>query len=590
MSNSGDIRGGRVWARMVSYVKNRDPQCKLQLEGCTGKSETADHIIPVKDGGKNLPNNLQGTCQACNKKRGDKPLEEILPVSGEEQPQNTSQEAAGADLRPSQGLRLLFDGSEKPSHRKLLEGMGVTQFAWSFWRAYRRGFPKTKPYMLIDYFPDDAEIYVDSGWIQAAENLDGDDLAEYVKAYDQFLENNLWRISGATELHGIAVLDHDLWPVWTPEQGVSALFEVAERSSDVALPNQALEDPVIQTRIGALHRQFKTRFHAQNVANPDTLKNVPLATASTISWASPQMRGETIVWDGSRLVRYQAKMKKQARSRYKAVVEKAGLSHEKILADDATEVTKLAIWSYMQLEKSMSKKNPFHVHEGGEGGQIADIRQYLPSEGSEDSEGGAVDSSALATRNPDLTSVGRAPETRKAQDRRFLPVMGIDIREETEYVDGVPTLREKAHLTSNHASLRQCNSCVIAANCPAFKPDSECAFSLPVEVNTKDQLKSILNTMIEIQGQRVAFARYAEELNGGYPDPNLSQEMDRFFRMVKNVKELESNNEFVRLTVERQQAGGVLSSIFGERAQAVNQLENPTTSDTIIGKVLDPDS
>lgn len=582
---------------MVSYVKNRDPQCKLQLDGCTGKSETADHIIPVEAGGTNRPDNLQGTCQACNKKRGNKSMEEIRRQTLE-----TPQDASGDDLTASRplGVQLLMDGSEKPSHRKLLEGMEVNRFAWSFWRAWRRGFPKTKPYMLSDYFSDGAEIYVDSGWIQAKEKLDDAELAEYVAEYDKFLENNLWRVSGATEMHLDGVtqdfreryesqMGGTLWPVWAPADGQPALFELVAWSENIALTNEAMEDPIIQTRIGALTRQFKTRFHALNVANPDTLRSVPLATASTISWASPQMRGETIVWDGTRLVRYQAKMKQQARSRYKSVVEKAGLDHEKILADDANEVTKLAVWSYMQLEKSMNKKGPFHVIEGGNNDQTVTSSENPPSGGSGENPGDHVESSALEVRNPNMGTVGRQPAPRQASEKSFLPVMGVSIKQETEYVDGKETLRETAHLSSNHESLRQCNTCVIAANCPAFKPDSACAFSLPVEVKTKEQVKALLNATLEIQGQRVAFARFAEELNGGYPDPNVSQEMDRLFRMVKSIKELESNNEFVRLTVERQQSGGVLSAIFGEKAQAAQQLDAPVPSDTIIGQVFDPE-
>jgi hypothetical protein len=48
-------------------------------------------------------------------------------------------------------------------------------------------------------------------------------------------------------------------------------------------------------------------------------------------------------------------MKDQARPRYKAVIEKAGLDFDLIMEDDSNEVTKLAIWSYLQLEASLNK-------------------------------------------------------------------------------------------------------------------------------------------------------------------------------------------------------------------------------------------
>jgi hypothetical protein len=123
--------------------------------------------------------------------------------------------------------------------------------------------------------------------------------------------------------------------------------------------------------------------------------------------------------------------------------------------------------------------------------------------------------------------------------------------------------------------MRQCNTCFVAANCPAFKPDNTCAYNLPIEVKTREQLKALLTAIIEMQGQRVAFMRFAEEANGGYADPNTSQEMDRLFKLVKSVKELEENKEFIRITAERQSSGGVLSAIFGDRAQALREMEQP---------------
>jgi hypothetical protein len=101
-----------------------------------------------------------------------------------------------------------------------------------------------------------------------------------------------------------------------------------------------------------------------------------------------------------------------------------------------------------------------------------------------------------------------------------------------------------------------------------------CAFKLPIEVKTKDQLKSLINAIIEMQGQRVAFMRFAEEMNGGYADPNVSQEIDRLFKLIKTTKELDDSREFIRMTVERQGSAGVLSSIFGDRANVLKELPN----------------
>jgi hypothetical protein len=64
-------------------------------------------------------------------------------------------------------------------------------------------------------------------------------------------------------------------------------------------------------------------------------------------------------------------------------------------------------------------------------------------------------------------------------------------------------------------------------------------------------------------------------LNSGYADPNTSQEIDRLFKLVGQVKDLESNKEFIQITASRQSEGGVLSAIFGDRAAAIRETQQP---------------
>jgi hypothetical protein len=264
------------------------------------------------------------------------------------------------------------------------------------------------------------------------------------------------------------------------------------------------------------------------------------------------MRGETIVWDGTRLVRYQKKQKDQARPRYKAIIERAGLDFEKIINDDSNEVTRLAIWSYLQLENSLNKK---YSQE-----KLSDNSGELDSAGSAETRGLAPDNRGVEVR--------KDFKPRDPEEIRTLPVFGVTSRTIIEKDEtGRDVIKDAPVLESTSTSFRQCNTCFVASNCPAFKPNNSCAFNLPVEVKTREQLKGLLNAVIEMQGARVAFARFAEELNGGYPDPNTGQEIDRLFKIIGEVKKLEENKEFIRITAERQTSGGVLSQLFGERAK-----------------------
>jgi hypothetical protein len=291
------------------------------------------------------------------------------------------------------------------------------------------------------------------------------------------------------------------------------------------------------------------------MAKPDLLRNSPYATTSTLSWLSPMMRGETIVWFANQLHRYPKRMKDQARPRYKASYEAAKLDFDKILADDAVEVSKLAVWSYQQLEAALN--NDSHISDTSSENLPLETTQSL----SDNADISALETNKLLQRNP--------------SEMRTLPVLGVEVSRVIEQDEtGRDVIKDVPVIRSNSTSLRQCNSCFVKDNCPAFKVDNPCAFNLPVEVKTRDQLKGLINSLLEIQGQRVAFAKFAEDLNGGYPDPNTGLEMDRFFKMLKTIKELDESKEVMRVTMERNGSAGVLSSLFGERAQKLNELPN----------------
>lgn len=498
-------------------------------------------------------------------------------------------------------MRLVYLGAEVPSNRKLLLESGVRAVGFSYLRALKRGFPKTKSFSFDDYFPSDCLIVVHPG---ITERVDGD-IETLAADYQEFVVEHIDRIDAFVEFDapsmGMRWRDQQrvffeeagpkFWPVWSADQGMAALQNLASSFPEVAIPGESIESEVTlaaQTR--NMNGVYGTTFHALAVSRPDNLRQVPVATASTLSWASPMMRGETIVWDGTQLKRYQRKQKDQARPRYKAVIERAGLDYEAVMADDAKEVTRLAIWSYQQLEEHMKKSGdrpPLRVVDENATSELLtgmsgteDIVEMLT---------GGVDQRPSEVRN----ATGRAPAPREASERQTLPVLGVSTQTTIEADEtGKPVVKEIPVLHSKGTSLRQCNTCFVAANCPAFKSDSECAFNLPVEVKTKDQLLALLQAIIEMQGARVAFARYAEELNGGYPDPNTSQEMDRLFKLVSQMKDLSENKEYVRMTLERQGGAGVLSAIFGDRAQALREIDNgglseATTTQMIRGALED---
>jgi hypothetical protein len=441
----------------------------------------------------------------------------------------------------------------------------------NYWGLKKRGLPKNKAYLIGEHFLPEMKVWVDSGATQADKaGLSLRELEDYAAEYEEFIALNYDRIEGWVEFDsqvmGLpwikqqrAAFENDskLWVVWHEAYGLPALNQWAEEYQNIALPGAAVDAVTALAGVTRnLAQKYHTRFHGLAVAKPDNIRSIPFTTTSTLSWLSPMRNGETIIWDGMKLVRYPKKMKAQARPRYKATLDRAGLDFKKFVDDDTTEATKVAVWSYLQLEGNMTtNNNPF----------LSDNSDDTLYTGLMEMGGGSSNNSGSEMRKVERNEVVQ----RDPNEVVSMPVLGYQVKQVVENENGVDVLKDSVVVSSNVTSLRQCDTCFVASNCPAFKPQNTCAFSLPVEVKTPEQLRALNTAMLEMQAQRVMFMRFAEELNGGYADPNVSQEIDRYQKMLKNIKELDENKEFIQITAQRNAGQGVLSAIFGDRVQAV---------------------
>lgn len=67
-----DFRKTRAWRKLRDQVVEEEPDCRLEYPViCTGASQTADHIQPVKTHPQlaMVRENLRGACHACNRHR-----------------------------------------------------------------------------------------------------------------------------------------------------------------------------------------------------------------------------------------------------------------------------------------------------------------------------------------------------------------------------------------------------------------------------------------------------------------------------------------------------------------------------------------
>ena len=214
---------------------------------------------------------------------------------------------------------IIFSGVEIPSNRTLLEKAGVQNVMLSYWGLRKRGLPKTKPYLIGEHFLPNMKVWVDSGAVQADKaNLSRQELEEYAADYEEFIAMNYDRIEGWVEFDSQVLglpwvnqqraafqNDPKMWVVWHEAYGIPLLQVWGQQYNNIAIPGDVIESV---TSLAAVVRNLQlyndVQFHALATAKPDNLRQIPFATASTLSWISPMRRGETIIWDSNKLARY----------------------------------------------------------------------------------------------------------------------------------------------------------------------------------------------------------------------------------------------------------------------------------------------
>ena len=502
-------------------------------------------------------------------------------------------------------MRIFFLGAEAPDHRKLLVDAGINNIGLSFAGLYDKRLPKTKSYTLSDKFPGDQNLFVDSGGYSANNAAEKRTVAgwkAYSLTYQDFITHNIDRIEFCSEFDCLVLgqewiqeqrslfYDHlpreKFLPIWHPQTGFGELERLAQEYERVGISESAiLSAGNIAPRLNGLIQKYGVLVHGLSMTKPDEMRNIKFDSVASTSWISPMKYGDTIVWDGTRLHRYPKKYKAQARKRYKTLFEREGFDAEAILNDEFQEVTRMTLWSWQRFEDSVngSKRVVAPV--------LSDNSEDYADSLDAENDPGDVDNKALDVRKPE--PVNKEPVTRRPDsERTIIPVLGFASRE-TEVMDedgNMKTVSTNVPVISRN-SLRICDTCYLADRCPAFKPGNDCAYNIPIEVRTKEQLMSLLTGMIEMQTQRIMFMRFAEEANGGYADPNLSQEEDRLFKMVKDLKEIEDNREFMKINVEARGGAGVLSRLFGEERAAVlhqvNQPLDPHQTDVYARQIID---
>lgn len=141
-----------------------------------------------------------------------------------------------------------------------------------------------------------------------------------------------------------------------------------------------------------------------------------------------------------------------------------------------------------------------------------------------------------------------------------------------DFIDRTPVVANKNGIVAEVFDVpKVCENCYLQDKCQHFDEDSTCVFRNKVSIETPGDMMNLIKMLIEIQGERIIFGRFIEQMEGGYVDKNLSEEIRRMFDMIKQFKDIMTDGEEISVKIKGKEAvksgGGILSEIFGGKKE-----------------------
>lgn len=425
-------------------------------------------------------------------------------------------------------MNLYFAGAEQPKYLRQLDELGVTHVAISFYEWQRRHSVDE----IYKHVPNHMQVCVTPG-VAKKEAID---FKSFAQDYLEFCERNADQ-----------ALIYDLDAPYCP---IDVRVEV--RSQLSILPNVVMfpdpdEDPyklasqferlgINATRGKATSatelRRLPASLYGSNITDPKTLRIARFVATTSFAWLSGRRYGELWVFARNKLHHYAAENLSKAVRAHRRDIEAYGVSPDALMANDHDALTAIAVKSLQAMAESLSKRPRDRgvSRETGENTVFSadghDIEVVAPG-----SAGAVVP----------VSGIEALPITER--ERVLLPVVAINDQDGGTKVGSVGV------------SLRQCESCVLSDVCPKYQAESSCAFKFPVEIKTDAQWEAASQALLEMQFQRIAFARFAEEIEGGTINSKVGQEMDRWHKMLASVKDLK--------TPTPAPGQGAMSRVFG---------------------------
>lgn len=419
-------------------------------------------------------------------------------------------------------MDLYFASAEQPPYLRTLESLGVHHVAVSYYEWERRHPTRQGADLIRKHIPEELSVIV----IPGVARKEGIDYPAFARSYVQFAENN-----------AEDVLTYDLDAQYCP---IPLRREVRKHLAFlpgfVAFPTEneshidlATTDGFERVGVNANAgksipttelRRIPASLYGSNITDPRVLAGARFVATTSFAWLSGRRYGELWLWVKGRLRHFGAAQLGRAVRSYRSDIEALGVDPEVIAANDKGAMTEVAVKSLLAMAESLSGRPRDRVK--------AEISARSTPEAPQD----AQERPALPPATPERPGPQERPRV------------------------ALPVLRREGQLVSaNTTSLRQCDSCAIADACPEYKPLHSCAFDIPAEIRTDEEWEAAYQTVIEWQFSRIAHGVFSEQVNGGEITTAVGREMDRFAKLLSQLKELKRIDSA---------EGGALSRILAE--------------------------
>lgn len=466
-----------------------------------------------------------------------------------------------------------FGGAEAPTLRSRLLHAGARAVSVGLLDLWPR-LGEEGAFVVPEKVPDTKVLLDLQGGAATRRELTHEQASLYVETMLRLVYDN------RNEIDGVVEFDYEPWGHEGVEEGRAAFFDnlapglflpvwhpeweefeaLAERYPRIAIPGDTIKalSPSEARRIRKAVLTDNLRVHALGTSAQDEVTDLRVDSLSFSSWIACTSRGETTLWERNRIRRYRGEEKEEVRRDKRALIEQAGVDPDEVADDDPQALTTLAVSAWQ------------HWGDHNARGRSGQPETERPSKDLQP----AAPTPVQPTR---YRWNGEAPE-----GMTTLPLLAP---EKSEQGGGY-------EISTTQESMRRCGTCSLAGLCPmTADPDEDdaCRIAIPVEIRDKSQLVATLRTMLEIQGQRALFSKFAEDVEGAGASSETSSELDRFMRMAQQMRDVLENRDFLRVTVEGngKAAGGVLSQLFGKGVGQQARTIDPEAADEVIAEVLD---